>query len=118
MMNPRMAAGNKNLIKFFQWLSGSNFAEQQQDQKYDQNHPHQPHAGMAVAVAIAPDAAGEAAQKDDDQDDDEYRPKRHDTLPEVPRASPKTLPQPGSNHIPGRESLVDQYQEKLFLRLV
>jgi hypothetical protein len=29
MMNPRMAAGNKNLIKFFQWLNGSNLAEQQ-----------------------------------------------------------------------------------------
>src|SRR5215212_7466532 len=116
MMNPRMAARNKNLIKFFQWLTGSNLAEQQQNQQDDQNHPNQPHAGMAMAVAIAPDAAGEAAQKDDDQDDDEYRPKRHGALPEVPREPPKTLPQPGSNHIPGRESLAGQYQEKLFLR--
>ena len=104
MMNPRMAAGKRNLIKFFQWFNGSNLAEQQQDQKYDQNHPNQPHAGMAVAVAIAPDAAGKAAQKDDDQDDDEYRPKRHDAFPEVSRAFPKTLLQPGSKHIPGRES--------------
>src|SRR5215212_5446350 len=88
MMNPRMAAGNKNLIKFFQWLSGSNFAEQQQNQQDDQNHPHQPHAGMAVAVAITPDAAGEAAQEDDDQDDDEYRPKRHGAPPKC-RGSPQ-----------------------------
>jgi hypothetical protein len=35
MMNPRMAAGNRNLIKLFQWLNGSNLAEQQQDQKHD-----------------------------------------------------------------------------------
>jgi hypothetical protein len=55
MMNPRMAAGNKNLIKFFQWLNGSNLAEQQQNQKHDQNHAGKPHAGMAVAIAIAPE---------------------------------------------------------------
>jgi hypothetical protein len=35
MMNPRMAAGNKNLIKFFQRLNGLNLAEQQQNQKHD-----------------------------------------------------------------------------------
>src|SRR4029450_11322549 len=89
MMNPRMAAGNKNLIKFFQWLSGSNLAEQQQDQEHDQNHPDQSHAGMAMSVAITPDAAGEAAEEEDDQDNDEYRAKRHDALPpQRPRGRP------------------------------
>src|SRR5215216_3564275 len=105
MMNPRMAAGNKNLVKFFQRLSGSNLAEKQQNQQDDQNHPNQPHAGMAVAVAIAPDAAGEAAQKDDDQDDDEYRPKRHGALPERPAGVPQDGPAAGSKHISDR--LVD-----------
>src|SRR5437899_1644366 len=62
---------------------------------------------MAVAIAIAPETAGEAAEEEYDQDNDEYRSKRHGALPEGPRASPKTLAQPGSKHIPGRESLVD-----------
>src|SRR5438105_12515179 len=62
---------------------------------------------MAVAIAIAPETAGEAAEEEYDQDNDEYRSKRHGALPEGPRTSPKTLPRPGSKHIPGRESLVD-----------
>src|SRR5205823_2205352 len=62
---------------------------------------------MAIAIAIAPETAGEAAEQEYDQDNDEYRSKRHGALPEGPRASPKTLAQPGSKHIPGRESLVD-----------
>src|SRR5947207_11048861 len=62
---------------------------------------------MAVAIAIAPETAGEAAEQEYDQDNDEYRSKRHGALPEGPRTSPKTLAQPGSKHIPGRESLVD-----------
>jgi hypothetical protein len=60
---------------------------------------------MAVAVAIAPETAGEAAEQKYDQDNDEYRSKRHGALPEGPRTFPKTLPRPGSKHIPGRESL-------------
>src|SRR6186713_1881450 len=66
----------------------SNPSEQQQDQEYDQNHPDKPHPGMAMAVAVPPEATRKAAQKDDDQDDDEYRSKRHATLPEGRRASP------------------------------
>src|SRR4029450_10055205 len=92
MMNPRMAAGNKNLIKFFQWLSGSNLAEQQQDQEYDQNHPDQSHAGMAMSVAITPDAAGEAAEQDDDQEDADYGPKRHAPAPRRPAGVPQNAP--------------------------
>src|SRR5829696_6186752 len=107
MMNPRMAAGNKNLIKFFQRLSGSNLAEQQQNQQDDQNHAREAHGGMPAAVAIAAEPAGEAAEEKYDQNNDEYRSKRHGALPQAPRESPKTLPQPGSKHIPGRESLVD-----------
>src|SRR6266498_2037280 len=95
MMNPRMAAWNKNLIKFFQWLGGqmgSNLAQQQQDQEHDQNHPGEAHAGMAPAVAIAAEPAGEAAEQEYDQDNDEYRSKRHGVLPPDPRPPPpKTL---------------------------
>src|ERR1044072_2115388 len=99
MMNPRMAAGNTNLIKFFQWLSGwnrSNLAQKQQDQEHDQNHPHEAHAGMAVPVAVAPETAGEAAEEQYDQDNDEYRSKRHGALLEGRRAPPpKTLSRAG-----------------------
>src|SRR6266404_2537741 len=62
---------------------------------------------MAPAVAIAAEPAGEAAEEEYDQDNDEYRSKRHGTLRKGPRGVPKTLPQPGSKHISGRESLVD-----------
>src|SRR6187399_2766751 len=99
----------------------SNPSEQQQDQEYDQNHPDKPHPGMAMAVAVPPEATRKAAQKDDDQDDDEYRPKRHATLPEGRRASPNACAV-RSKHIPGRESLEPMRSgmttTSLFLRLV
>src|SRR5215203_4479679 len=61
---------------------------------------------MPAAVAIAAEPAGEPAEEKYDQNNDEYRSKRHGALPKAPRKSPKTLPPPGSKHIPGRESLV------------
>src|SRR5215216_746416 len=92
MMNPRMAAGNKNLIKFFQRLSGSNLAQQQQNQEYDQNHAGEAHGGMPAAVAIAAEPAGEAAEEKYDQNNDEYRSKRHGALPKAPAEVPKNAP--------------------------
>src|SRR5205807_9433795 len=43
--------------------------------------PDKSHAGMAVTIAVAPEAPAEAAEQEYDQDNDEYRSKRHGTLP-------------------------------------
>src|SRR5581483_6595903 len=53
---------------------------QQQHQQDDQNHPAEAHAGMAHAIAITPETAGEAAEQVNDDENDQNQPKRHDAL--------------------------------------
>src|ERR1700750_1965188 len=84
-----MRSAHAWLMALFQWLSRSDFVEQQQDEQYHQNHSAEPHAGMAHAVAVAAEPAGHPAEQVDDHENDQDQPKRHGALPLAADVAPR-----------------------------